>query len=182
PGDRSRHTPRPRAGPKRAAHRPPRTDPDRRSIPGRAGRLGRRAPVARAPPPEPTAPNACRDRRWDGRSANTPVDRSARGVRRTASRLARIRFAPRLDCSPPDQISRRRMSEPTTPFRAKGLFAGLTSDDVDGIVRVGEPVTFEPDRAIFESGDDGDAMYVITEGEAHVDVGGRSQDRKSTRL
>ena len=66
------------------------------------------------------------------------------------------------------------MSEPTTPFRAKGLFAGLTSDDVDGIVRVGEPVTFEPDRAIFESGDDGDAMYVITEGEAHVDVGGRS--------
>ena len=68
------------------------------------------------------------------------------------------------------------MSEPTTPFRAKGLFAGLTSDDVDGIVRVGEPVTFEPDRAIFESGDEGDAMYVITEGEARVKVGGRSHD------
>jgi len=66
------------------------------------------------------------------------------------------------------------MSEPTTSFRARGLFAGLTTEDVDGIVRVGEPVTFEPDRAIFESGDDGDAMYVITEGQAHVNVGGRS--------
>ena len=65
------------------------------------------------------------------------------------------------------------MSEPTASFRAKGLFAGLTTEDVDGIVRVGEPVTFEPDRAIFESGDDGDAMYVITDGEAKVNVGGR---------
>jgi len=68
------------------------------------------------------------------------------------------------------------MSEPTTAFRAKGLFAGLTTDDVEGIMRVGEPVTFEPDRAIFESGDEGDAMYVITEGEARVKVGGRSHD------
>jgi len=68
------------------------------------------------------------------------------------------------------------MSEPTTTFRAKGLFAGLTTDDVEGIMRVGEPVTFEPDRAIFESGDEGDAMYVITEGEARVKVGGRSHD------
>jgi CRP-like cAMP-binding protein len=68
------------------------------------------------------------------------------------------------------------MSEPTTPFHAKGLFAGLTTDDVEGIMRVGEPVTFEPDHAIFESGDDGDAMYVITEGDARVNVGGRSHD------
>ena len=68
------------------------------------------------------------------------------------------------------------MSEPTTPFHAKGLFAGLTTDDVEGIMRVGEPVTFEPDHAIFEAGDDGDAMYVITEGDARVNVGGRSHD------
>ena len=68
------------------------------------------------------------------------------------------------------------MSEPTTPFHAKGMFAGLTTDDVEGIMRVGEPVTFEPDRAIFEAGDDGDAMYVITEGDARVNVGGRSHD------
>jgi CRP-like cAMP-binding protein len=61
-----------------------------------------------------------------------------------------------------------------TPFRAKGLFAGLTPEDVEGIARFGEPVTFEADHAIFESGDGGDAMYVITEGEARVDVGGRS--------
>ena len=68
------------------------------------------------------------------------------------------------------------MSEPTTPFHANGLFAGLTTDDVEGIMRVGEPVTFDPDRAIFEAGDDGDAMYVITEGDARVNVGGRSHD------
>src|SRR6185503_7449606 len=96
--------------------------------------------------------------------------------RRTASRLARIRSEWRLDCPPSTTRSRSRMSEPTTPFHAKGLFAGLTTDDVEGIMRVGEPVTFEPDRAIFESGDDGDAMYVITEGDARVNVGGRSHD------
>ena len=133
PCDRTRGTPRRRAAPTGASRRTPHTGPDRRSIPGRAGTPGTRAPVARAPPPEPTAPNVCRDRRWDGRNANTPVDRSARGVRRTASRHARIRFAPRLDCSPPNQISRSRMSEPTTSFRAKGLFAGLTTEDVDAL-------------------------------------------------
>jgi CRP/FNR family transcriptional regulator, cyclic AMP receptor protein len=85
-----------------------------------------------------------------------------------------LHAAARLLAAQPDIEERRSMSEPTTSFRAKGLFAGLTTEDVDGIVRVGEPVTFEPDRAIFESGDDGDAMYVITDGEAHVEVGGRS--------
>ena len=53
-----------------------------------------------------------------------------------------------------------------------GVFAGLEDEDVEGILRVGHAVSFEPDRAIFEIGDRGDAMFVILEGEVQVDVGG----------
>lgn len=59
------------------------------------------------------------------------------------------------------------------PLRAAGLFAGLTPEDMTRLVDAAEPVTFGADDAVFESGDAGDAMYVITDGEARVDVGGR---------
>jgi len=65
------------------------------------------------------------------------------------------------------------MSDAAAPFHATGLFAGLSADDLEAIGRVGTPVTIEADRAVFASGDEGDAMYVITGGEARVDVGGR---------
>jgi CRP-like cAMP-binding protein len=56
----------------------------------------------------------------------------------------------------------------STPF-----FAGLPPEDLNGILRVGHAVSFEPGRAIFEQGEIGDAMYVMLDGVAEVDVGGR---------
>lgn len=63
--------------------------------------------------------------------------------------------------------------DPTSSFRASGLFADLGADDVDALLGAGESVSFPAGQAIFEVGDPGDAMYVILEGEAQVDVGGR---------
>lgn len=54
-----------------------------------------------------------------------------------------------------------------------GVFAELENEDVVALLRVGKVVTFEADHAIFETGDPGDAMFVILDGEAQVDVGGR---------
>jgi CRP/FNR family cyclic AMP-dependent transcriptional regulator len=56
----------------------------------------------------------------------------------------------------------------STPF-----FAGLTTEDLEGVLRIGRPVSFEPHRAIVEQGEIGDAMYVLLQGSAEVDVGGR---------
>jgi CRP/FNR family transcriptional regulator, cyclic AMP receptor protein len=55
-----------------------------------------------------------------------------------------------------------------TPF-----FAGLPQEDLDGIMHVGHPVRFEAGQAIVEAGDPGDAMYIVVDGAAEVDVGGR---------
>ena len=52
-------------------------------------------------------------------------------------------------------------------------FAGLDSRDLDEMRRIGHEVSFGPDQAIFEAGDRADAMFVVLEGEAQVDVGGR---------
>ncbi|HET9723722.1 MAG TPA: cyclic nucleotide-binding domain-containing protein [Actinomycetota bacterium] len=54
-----------------------------------------------------------------------------------------------------------------------GVFAELEGEDVEALLRVGHVVTFEADLPIFEAGDRGDAMFVILDGEAQVDVGGR---------
>lgn len=58
-------------------------------------------------------------------------------------------------------------------FPARGIFAGLAPEDLDAIAHVGTPVSFGAGSAVFESGDTADAMYVMTDGEARVDVGGR---------
>ena len=60
-----------------------------------------------------------------------------------------------------------------TPTLSTGLFAGLSPADTDGILAEGERLTFPAGTAIFEAGDQGDAMFVIASGEARVDVGGR---------
>ena len=59
------------------------------------------------------------------------------------------------------------------PTLSTGLFAGLSADDADGILGAGERLTFPEGTMIFETGDRGDAMFVIASGEARVDVGGR---------
>lgn len=53
------------------------------------------------------------------------------------------------------------------------FFAGLSPEDIDGILHVGRPVSFEPGQAMVEQGDAGEDMYIIVDGTAEVDVGGR---------
>lgn len=53
------------------------------------------------------------------------------------------------------------------------FFEGLSPGDIDGIVHVGRPVSFEPGQTMVEQGDAGDGMYIIVSGTAEVDVGGR---------
>lgn len=54
-----------------------------------------------------------------------------------------------------------------------GIFAEIGPEDVDALLAAGEAVTFPAGQAVFQAGDQGDAMYVILSGEAQVDVGGR---------
>jgi monovalent cation:H+ antiporter-2, CPA2 family len=53
------------------------------------------------------------------------------------------------------------------------LFAGLDREHLEGVLSVGQRVSFEPGQAIVERGDPGDAMYIVVSGVAEVDVGGR---------
>ncbi|HET7234938.1 MAG TPA: cyclic nucleotide-binding domain-containing protein [Actinomycetota bacterium] len=61
----------------------------------------------------------------------------------------------------------------TTFLHTRGLFAELEPADAEALLAAGEDVSFPAGEPIFETGDQGDAMYVILEGEAQVDVGGR---------
>jgi CRP-like cAMP-binding protein len=60
-----------------------------------------------------------------------------------------------------------------TPLHATGLFAGLEHDDLEAIGRVGSSASFSEGERVFAAGDQGDAMHVIIDGEARVEVGGR---------
>jgi CRP/FNR family transcriptional regulator, cyclic AMP receptor protein len=53
------------------------------------------------------------------------------------------------------------------------LFAGLDRGHLEDVLAVGRRVSFEPGQAIVERGDPGDAMYIMLDGAAEVDVGGR---------
>ncbi len=53
------------------------------------------------------------------------------------------------------------------------LFAGFDSGDLDEMRKIGHEVSFGPGEVIFEAGDRADAMFVVLDGEAQVDVGGR---------
>ena len=57
----------------------------------------------------------------------------------------------------------QRDDRPTLP-QPKGLFAELGSTDIEALLDAGEPVSFSAGEAIFETGDQGDAMYVILAG------------------
>jgi CRP-like cAMP-binding protein len=66
------------------------------------------------------------------------------------------------------------MSDPSLRDSLRtGLFAGLEDDEVDRVLAAGQTVPFSEGDAIVESGDRGDAMFVVLSGEARVDVGGR---------
>jgi CRP-like cAMP-binding protein len=53
------------------------------------------------------------------------------------------------------------------------LFAGLDRRHLEDVVTVGQRVSYGPGEAIVERGDPGDAMYIMLDGAAEVDVGGR---------
>jgi len=58
-------------------------------------------------------------------------------------------------------------------LRKAPFFAGLAASDLDGILAVGQPVSFDPGQPIVQQGDAGDGMYIMLSGTAEVDVGGR---------
>jgi CRP-like cAMP-binding protein len=61
----------------------------------------------------------------------------------------------------------------STPF-----FADLDREDLESVLRIGRRVHFDPGQAIVERGDKSDGMYVVVEGRAQVDVGGRYHELK----
>jgi CRP/FNR family cyclic AMP-dependent transcriptional regulator len=58
-------------------------------------------------------------------------------------------------------------------LRNAPFFAGLSPADLDGILLVGRSVSFEPGEPMVTEGDVGDGMYILVNGTAEVDVGGR---------
>lgn len=65
------------------------------------------------------------------------------------------------------------MDTGTIALRSIPFFAKLSDDDLEGVLRVGSTVSFEPQETIVEQGQPGDAMFVVLAGAAEVDVGGR---------
>ncbi len=56
---------------------------------------------------------------------------------------------------------------------ASPFFVTLSAEDLAGVLAVGRTRTFEPGQAIVTQGEPGDGMYVVLDGHAEVDVGGR---------
>lgn len=53
------------------------------------------------------------------------------------------------------------------------LLDEVDRDDIEALLERGHNVFLEPGDLIFDAGDKADSMYVVIEGEAQVDVGGR---------
>ena len=53
------------------------------------------------------------------------------------------------------------------------LLGQIEAPALDGILQIGHEVSFGAGESIFQAGDAPDGMYVVLEGEAQVDVGGR---------
>jgi CRP-like cAMP-binding protein len=68
------------------------------------------------------------------------------------------------------------MSDPAfqeDSLRSAPFFADLAPEDLQGILRIARPGSFAAGEAIVRQGDAGDGMYLLVEGAAEVDVGGR---------
>jgi CRP-like cAMP-binding protein len=61
----------------------------------------------------------------------------------------------------------------TQALRNTPFFSGLPPEDIEGIIEVGQPVSFSAGDRIVTEGEQGDGMYVVLSGTAEVDVGGR---------
>jgi len=53
------------------------------------------------------------------------------------------------------------------------FFADLGDEDLASVARIGVHTHFEAGQPVVEEGDLGDAMYIVMQGKAQVDVGGR---------
>jgi CRP/FNR family cyclic AMP-dependent transcriptional regulator len=53
------------------------------------------------------------------------------------------------------------------------FFTGLSDDDADSVLQVGQRATYLAGETIVERGQMGDAMFLMLAGTAEVDVGGR---------
>ena len=53
------------------------------------------------------------------------------------------------------------------------FFTGLSPDDADSVLQVGQRTSYQSGEIIVERGQIGDAMYLMLAGTAEVDVGGR---------
>lgn len=58
-------------------------------------------------------------------------------------------------------------------LEAVPLFTGLSRGDLEEIARLGQRVTFDAGVDVVQSGDSGDAMFVLLRGRTELDVGGR---------
>jgi CRP-like cAMP-binding protein len=64
-------------------------------------------------------------------------------------------------------------------LRATPFFADIDREDLQAILKIGHHVHFEAGQAMVERGDKSDGMYIVVEGHAQVDVGGRYHDIKA---
>ena len=64
-------------------------------------------------------------------------------------------------------------------LRATPFFADLHDEDLTGVLQMGRRVSFEAGQPIMERGDRSDGMYIIVDGHAQVDVGGRYHDLRA---
>jgi CRP-like cAMP-binding protein len=67
----------------------------------------------------------------------------------------------------------------TQALRSTPFFSGLPPEDLEGILRVGQAVSFAQGDTIVEEGAPGDAMYIVISGLARVEAGGRFHDLKA---
>lgn len=61
----------------------------------------------------------------------------------------------------------------TAALRGIPFFAELPPEDLEAILDVARPASFEAGQVIVQQGDAGDGMYIVLGGTAEVDVGGR---------
>jgi CRP-like cAMP-binding protein len=83
---------------------------------------------------------------------------------------------PRSPATSPPPVHLDPMSDPggtITALQNTRFFGDLSPEDLQAVMNCGHRVSFDADQAIVEEGDSADGMYVITGGEARVDVGGR---------
>jgi CRP/FNR family transcriptional regulator, cyclic AMP receptor protein len=64
-------------------------------------------------------------------------------------------------------------AEHADALRRVPFFQDLSEGDLRRLAEIGRIQRFDGGRAIVEQGDQGDALFIITEGQAEVEVGGR---------